>query len=393
MEVDKKQFNPGNSDKRAIKWDETLDFPLASQEEEEEVKELRSLLAEDFADRACGKWPDVTGDVRLLRFLRGYDHQLEAAAEAVRDMLQIRDKYNMDEVHESFADVECNNEYFPGGNEVQSLIPGLGTVGISFSGHPVCYVPIGRHNVQRYLEEYGEEHYIKFYLAQVESRMMQLHRLSEKEGRMIKIIIIIDLKGAGLAAVTNKRWRKFEKTFLNPINKAQAECLARLFFINAPWWILRFYNGIKRVIPPNTRRKIAMLGANYRSELLHHLDAGTLQRMLTFGEMNGDKLVDGGGDISIAARSSFERQLVANPGDTIKVEFELKTQGDVDFGVTIFQPPDEGSEEFNGLQESVLVETKRLTEKDGMVVEKIVVPGDGKEQCMLELKFSNTHSW
>jgi len=125
MEVDKKQFNPGNSDKRAIKWDETLDFPLASQEEEEEVKELRSLLAEDFADRACGKWPDVTGDVRLLRFLRGYDHQLEAAAEAVRDMLQIRDKYNMDEVHESFADVECNNEYFPGGNEVQSLIPGM----------------------------------------------------------------------------------------------------------------------------------------------------------------------------------------------------------------------------------------------------------------------------
>ena len=59
-------------------------FPLESPEEAAAIQRLREGLPElpDFEE--------VSGDVRLLRFLRGYDGDGASATEAILNMLAVR---------------------------------------------------------------------------------------------------------------------------------------------------------------------------------------------------------------------------------------------------------------------------------------------------------------
>ena len=86
-----------------------LTFPLADEAEARQIAEMRKELAADLSAMRCGAWPDVTGDVRLLRFLRGFDNDVNKAVAAVRDLLQIRKKYRMDEAHEKYASLDCSH--------------------------------------------------------------------------------------------------------------------------------------------------------------------------------------------------------------------------------------------------------------------------------------------
>ena len=55
---------------------------LADAAEARQVAEMRAALSDDLAAVRSGKMPDVTGDLRLLRFLRGYDNDVPKAVAA-----------------------------------------------------------------------------------------------------------------------------------------------------------------------------------------------------------------------------------------------------------------------------------------------------------------------
>lgn len=79
--------------------DDGLFEPLASTSELEQLAQIRASLADEMQLLPSRHFPSVTGDVRLLRFLRGFDHSVPQATAAVRDMLAIRQRYSMDELH------------------------------------------------------------------------------------------------------------------------------------------------------------------------------------------------------------------------------------------------------------------------------------------------------
>jgi hypothetical protein len=232
--------------------------PLADEVEAQQVAEMRAELSDDLAAVRCGKWPDVTGDVRLLRFLRGYDHDVPKAVAAVRDLLAVRKRYKLDDCHELWANVVCSHESaFPHQDAVNRLKPGLPTVGLSTAGLPVCYEPLRYHRYGQILEEIGEDGIVDFYVAQCESRNMQLHRLSEEQQQMTKLLLVIDLRAVSLWQLTSRRWAKFDEAHQTPINRTLAEIIGRIYVINCPRWITGFYRRIEWWIPPKSENGTA----------------------------------------------------------------------------------------------------------------------------------------
>ena len=261
-----------------------LRFPLADDAETAQVAEMRAALKDELAAVCCGKWPDVTGDVRLLRFLRGFDNDVPKALAAVRDLLAIRRQYAMDDYHERWAHVECHHErgHFPRQNDIHRLKPGAPTLGLSKDGCPVGYEPLRDHWYGKCLDEIGEDGMIEFYVAQCESRNMQLHQLSEAQGRMAKLILVIDLRSVSLWQLTSRKWAKFDEAHQRVINRTLAEIIARIYVINTPRWALWWYKTIEWWVPVKTRGKIRLLGTDYRAELLEVMDEEIVEAMLAF---------------------------------------------------------------------------------------------------------------
>ena len=117
-----------------------LIFPLASDAETTQVTEMRAALQDELSHLPSRNFEDVTGDIRLLRFLRGFDNSVPQAVAAVRDMLATRAHYGMDAIHERFAHVPCHHVHgkFPHQDAVMRFKPGLPTCGLSRDGHPVA---------------------------------------------------------------------------------------------------------------------------------------------------------------------------------------------------------------------------------------------------------------
>ena len=61
---------------------------------------------------------------------------------------------------------------------------------------------------------------LEFYLAQCESRMAQLHRLSLEQGRMAKLILVIDLKDIKVWQLTSRRWARYDEAHQRAIESS-----------------------------------------------------------------------------------------------------------------------------------------------------------------------------
>jgi hypothetical protein len=256
---------------------------LADDEREKPlVAQMREMLAVDLAALPSGRWPDVTGDIRLLRFLRGFDHHVEKAVSAVRDMLAIRERYGMDEMHDQWADRPCDHQTgdFPHQAAITRLKPGIATAGLLSDGCPICYEPLRLHRYTETLETIGEKGMLEFYLAQCESRNNQLHRLSVERGRLVQLLLVIDMRGVSLWQLTSRRWAKFDEAHQRVINRTLAEVIARIYVINCPAWVVWWYKRIEWWVPVKTRKKVKLLGPNFRSELEQVMGATLLQSFL-----------------------------------------------------------------------------------------------------------------
>ena len=407
-----------------------LVFPLANELETAQVAAMRKLLVRDFDGIACAKWPDVTGDVRLLRFLRGFDSDVDKAVAAVRDMLATRKRYGIDDMHERWAHVECSHEVgFPQQEGINRWKPGIPTAGYGLDGGPVGYEPLRYHQYRAALDEIGEQGLIDFYVAQCESRNMQLHKLSEAQGTMVKMILVIDMRDVSLWQISSRRWARFDEAHYQKINRTLAEILARVYVINCPQWVVSFYRRMEWWVPAATRRKVRLLGADFRKELLQVMDATVMQSMLNSvpgheeGSPESSNTEATRIDAQLSAGRTFERELIAVPGEAVTWSFEVTSSGDVEFSVVCYPPsvtfavPSGETEARGGYQRSlesssnddavddglqsdrcgatVVVPKRRYSARDGVVAGQHKIPSsvDSDAATLVVVRWSNKFSW
>ena len=107
--------------------------------ETKKIAEIRARLGPLLLDRP--QFPDVVGDRKLVRFLRGHDHNVDKVCEMVTNFLKWRDDNNMDEIRERILRGGLTHpRSFPLGEKILQLIP---QVVIAYDacdkfGAPIC---------------------------------------------------------------------------------------------------------------------------------------------------------------------------------------------------------------------------------------------------------------
>lgn len=83
---------------------------------------MRALLKDELAARP--PYPDVVGDRRLLRFLRGRQMDVEKACAMYRKFLNWRDKNNADAIRNDILYGGKTSVYeFPNAKKIISMVP------------------------------------------------------------------------------------------------------------------------------------------------------------------------------------------------------------------------------------------------------------------------------
>ncbi|KAF6022882.1 SEC14L2 [Bugula neritina] len=176
------------------------------------------------------------------------------------------------------------------------------------------------------------------------------------------------------------------------------EMQKRMFIINAPKVFPILWKLAQPIISENTKRKMKVLGKNYKEELLKYIDEDQLPVFLggTMTGPNGDPLcshkICHGGEVpesyylddSVASKTADRATI--SPGNDLKIECEIESPGsilswnfktehkDIGFGITV-KP--EGS-----TKEKELIPVSRV---DSQVLEQ-----DGNIICEQAGKFSNS---
>jgi hypothetical protein len=161
-------------------------MPRWSVAETKEIQQVRKLLADELA--ASPPFPEVVGDRKIVRFLRGHDHNVEKAAEMMSKFLIWRKQRKVDEIRTNIVEFGLNHPIkFPNGELIMSLMPQL-VIGPSIldkEGSPLCVEQIS-FSPSEIMDNVTLEEYIEFMIYCLEYKSLILEQLSEeKEQRLL----------------------------------------------------------------------------------------------------------------------------------------------------------------------------------------------------------------
>lgn len=217
----------------------------------------------------------------LLRFLKARKFDFKAAELMLTDFEQWRIDVNVQEIIESFS--------FPEDKEIMTFYPRYYHKTCKL-GRPIYIEQFENFSTSRLLEITTEDRMLKKYIRQHEKLMYyRFPACSLKAGREIgQGVTIIDLKGAKLSEFYQGRSILTSVSDLG--SRRYPETLGVLFIINAPSMFTWVWMLIGKILDPVTLSKIFVLGVDYQSTLLDHIDAENLQVRF------GGKCIDPAGD-------------------------------------------------------------------------------------------------
>jgi len=193
-----------------------------TKEETTALIELRSALAKEIAEAA--PFPDVVGDRRLLRFLRGNQMRLDASIKQYRDFLQWRREYDVDKIRQEIVYGGKNSPMkFPYGEAIIATAPQIvcSSSAVDKLGQPIV-VEKYTFNPEQVFKQINIKQYLLFLTYSLEYRnliMEQLSHIKEQEylaqypdpkdrkdgyGVIVRNCTIRDLKGVSLSHVTGR---------------------------------------------------------------------------------------------------------------------------------------------------------------------------------------------
>lgn len=92
--------------------------------EEAPLQQMKAALQEELATEPWCNFPELVGDIRLLRFLRGHG-TAAAATSAFKAHLAWRKEFGVDAIRDAVVDkkMELNWDHYPRGSEIFRFFP------------------------------------------------------------------------------------------------------------------------------------------------------------------------------------------------------------------------------------------------------------------------------
>jgi hypothetical protein len=155
-------------------------MPRWSSKEQECINTIRSRVSDLLRDAPA--YPEVVGDRKIIRFLRGHDYNLDKVTELYRKFLNWRRTNKVDEIRTNIVENGMNHPTkFPKGELILSLIPQLPIApdALDKTGSPLC---VEQYNFSpaNVLSKINLQDYILFTTYCLEYRSIILDQLSEE---------------------------------------------------------------------------------------------------------------------------------------------------------------------------------------------------------------------
>jgi hypothetical protein len=221
----------------------------------EELATLRAMLGGELpaSNGLEGEDEFLYDDVFLVRYILSYERKgkLPKAAHAIRETLAHRQKhanslaqaakgiYPKPEVHAAW------NENMP-----QGTVPGQ-----SPTGDLILIVRDGVANKAGFITAAGEEGGYEYLLLKREALYRQIDRRSRAEGRLLKVVIVCDCAGGGLAGL-NRQYMRVDGKCSKLCEMYYPQLMGKIVLVNPPSILPVLMRICKHFISASTLEKI-----------------------------------------------------------------------------------------------------------------------------------------
>jgi hypothetical protein len=365
---------------------------LSSQQEEALAK---------FKDALSDVWKEGYDDHMCLRWLRARNFDVAKSEEMFRNHLEFRKKWGADTILEDYTPPEVLKKYYP-----------HGVFGFDREGHPISYQLTGNSDFRGLVRSVKPEDFTRHIIYLNEKGIKVAEEASRKTGRVIEThTIIMDLEN--LSYQRHYYWpaiKGFQQS-VKLLEDNYPERVKQSLLIKAPKVFPIAYNLIKPFLEERTRKKVKVMGSNWKEELQKYIDPDNLPEMYGGNRREPDAECSDyiciGGDIpneyylsNMTDVSTDSMDLVqVGRGSTVQLEYHIEVVGsairwefittDYDIGFGIFYKDTDTKKRVHKGSMRELIASERKTSH--------LIPQNGILVCETEgiyvLRFDNTYSW
>ncbi|KAK8552602.1 hypothetical protein V6N13_120989 [Hibiscus sabdariffa] len=224
--------------------DSNLFNPESKSEENPEKEKEKKQEPKEVSIWGIPLLKDDRSEVILLKFLRARDFKAKDAFVMIKNTIQWRKEFGIDELLDEDLGDEMDKVVFMHGKDKE--------------GHPVCYNVYGEfQNKELYQKAFSdEEKRMKFLRWRIQLLEKSIRKLDFSPGGVNTIFQVSDLKNS--PGPGKKELRLATKQALQVLQDNYPEFVAKQVFINVPWWYLAFYTMISPFMTQRTKSKFVI---------------------------------------------------------------------------------------------------------------------------------------
>lgn len=272
---------------------------MPSEQELKQIAQIRAECAADIDALTC-RADDIVGDLRICRFLRSRQGDVQEATAWFREFLKWRLEYGMDAYRQEVvgrSPEDFVNWYDKRRNPYIRLCPYAGR---NDQGNVLWFVHTGLNDPVKWVEhrQVSKEEDAKTINLVLEWTMWHLDVLSRREERMAYCIKVLDFRhlggGGRKLPVFVPEFKGFFQGMLQSMQKHYCEHDSLFVMLNTSWVFRTLFSVVKLLFTKRQVSKIRLLGdastAEVRSalsqivpeRLLHAEYGGPVQRLVGF---------------------------------------------------------------------------------------------------------------
>lgn len=304
----------GDSDKA------TVDVALRRKNE---VKALRQRMR-PFLD----KYPQYDTDYSLVRWLRGYNYDIEAAAQKMEWSLNAmgvvgafkQDFSTVEKIHEAVRAITPVAEYFPGG-----------MLGSDKNGNIINMHNIGKARPRSLLSSGRVSEFLRAAIFDCEGCQHLLRAEEAKRGRKLGVIMVVDFSGFSYDVVFHIPATKIYINMLKLVQTLFPDTAAKLYLVNTPIAISFLVRMVKMALATETVDRFEMLGSDWKEVLIERHGAECLPK--SCGGTKSDDILRRGGEVPESIRPLIKTMYIP-PEELSKLTIPARSEISIPFEVT-----------------------------------------------------------
>lgn len=397
---------------------------MHSPEERRLVAELRARFARELGERRAkgNDHPCLFGDIALLRVLRGNGNDLEQASSWFSRCLCTVDAAELDGVVEAMSreldeaqTLTPLDSMLPHHEDIKQHVRAVFSAPqTSPSGDLINYISFARFDMWAMMRCMKWRHWVEYMHGATVMRMIECDRQSRAQGRLVRVVTIIDVAGCSFGMFNCPQWHVAHSRDLGSFQeRVAAEIFGPVVLLNAPWLVQQVFAGALRFVPERFRHKVRLVNGDGLDDADFVKMAGgeaQLRQLLSVKDSIFDEEEDPQAPSQlvqalIPRRQAFERSLDVSPGQVVEWEFEVLPgavdtrlgESDVAFSVFAFwKAPD--SEQSSSEQLAKLLLScpvwERITHQESIGASRGRIRGCWRatRPGVLRISWSNLHS-